>query len=215
MNFGSMIQQVAISILPVLFAITMPEAARAFVARKCGDNSAYAAGRMTLNPTPHIDPIGTVLLPLVSIFAGGMLFGWAKPLPLDFRAFKLRSDYVKVFAAGPLANIALAFFWGFVFKLATMMPETSYTIPMAAMAEAGIKISASLAVFMLLPIPPLDGGRIAVALLPQRYASALASIEPYAFIVLMLLIMTKLLSALMLPFVILIVQVVVLIFGLR
>lgn len=214
MNFNEMIQRVAISILPVLFALIMPEAVRAFVARKCGDNSAYAAGRMTLNPMPHIDPIGTVVLPLVSIFAGGILFGWAKPLPMDFRAFKTRNDFLKVFAAGPLANIALAFFWGLVFKIATMMPENSYVVPLAAMAQAGIFISAGLAVFNLLPIPPLDGGRIAVALLPRQYGEALASIEPYAFFVILLLIMTKLLSALMMPFVTLIVSLVALFFGL-
>lgn len=214
MNFNEMIQRVAISILPVLFALIMPEAVRAFVARKCGDNSAYAAGRMTLNPVPHIDPIGTVVLPLVSIFAGGILFGWAKPLPMDFRAFKTRNDFLKVFAAGPLANIVLAFFWGLVFKIATMMPENSYVVPLAAMAQAGIFISAGLAVFNLLPIPPLDGGRIAVALLPRRYGEALASIEPYAFFVILLLVMTKLLSALMMPFVTLIVSLVALFFGL-
>ena len=214
MNFNAMIQQVAISILPVMFAITMPEAARAYMARKCGDNSAYAAGRMTLNPMPHIDPIGTILLPLVSIFAGGILFGWAKPLPLDFRAFKSRGDFIKVFAAGPLANIALAFFWGLIFKIATMMGASSYAVPLAAMAQAGIFISAGLAVFNLLPIPPLDGGRIAVALLPKQYGQALASIEPYAFFVILLLVMTKLLSALMMPFVTLIVSIVALFFGL-
>ena len=214
MNFNEMIQRVAISILPVLFALIMPEAVRAFVARKCGDNSAYAAGRMTLNPVPHIDPIGTVVLPLVSIFAGGILFGWAKPLPMDFRAFKTRNDFLKVFAAGPLANIVLAFFWGLIFKIATMMPENSYVVPLAAMAQAGIFISAGLAVFNLLPIPPLDGGRIAVALLPRQYGEALASIEPYAFFVILLLVMTKLLSALMMPFVTLIVSIVALFFGL-
>ena len=213
MNFDEMIQRVAISILPVLFAITMPEAARAYMARKCGDNSAYAAGRMTINPMPHIDPIGTILLPLVSIFAGGILFGWAKPLPLDFRAFKTRNDFLKVFAAGPLSNIALAFFWGLVFKIATMMAGNSYAVPLAAMAQAGIFISAGLAIFNLLPIPPLDGGRIAVALLPQQYGQALASIEPYAFFVILLLVMTKLLSALMMPFVTLIVKIVALFFG--
>ncbi len=213
MNFNAMIQQVAISILPVMFAITMPEAARAYMARKCGDNSAYAAGRMTLNPMPHIDPIGTILLPLVSIFAGGILFGWAKPLPLNFSAFKTRNDFIKVFAAGPLANIALAFFWGLIFKIATMMDGNSYAVPLVAMAQAGIFISAGLAVFNLLPIPPLDGGRIAVALLPQQYGQALASIEPYAFIIILLLVMTKMLSMLMMPFVTLIVSIVALFFG--
>ena len=208
-----MIQQVAISILPVMFAITMPEAARAYMARKCGDNSAYAAGRMTLNPMPHIDPIGTILLPLVSIFAGGILFGWAKPLPLNFRAFKTRNDFIKVFAAGPLANIALAFFWGLIFKIATMLGGNSYAVPLAAMAQAGIFISAGLAVFNLLPIPPLDGGRIAVALLPQQYGQALATIEPYAFIIILLLVVTKMLSLLMMPFVTLIVSIVALFFG--
>ncbi len=213
MNFNAMIQQVAISILPVMFAITMPEAARAYMARRCGDNSAYAAGRMTLNPVPHIDPIGTILLPLVSIFAGGILFGWAKPLPLNFRAFKTRNDFIKVFAAGPVANIALAFFWGLIFKIATMLDGNSYAVPLAAMAQAGIFISAGLAVFNLLPIPPLDGGRIAVAMLPQQYGQALASIEPYAFIIILLLVMTKMLSMLMMPFVTLIVSLVALFFG--
>jgi Zn-dependent protease len=213
MNFDAMIQQVAISILPVMFAITMPEAARAYMARKCGDNSAYAAGRMTLNPMPHIDPIGTILLPLVSIFAGGILFGWAKPLPLNFRAFKTRNDFIKVFAVGPLANIALAFFWGLIFKIATLMDGNSYAVPLAAMAQAGIFISAGLAIFNLLPIPPLDGGRIAVALLPQQYGQALASIEPYAFIIILLLVMTKMLSLLMMPFVTLIVSIIALFFG--
>ena len=99
---------------------------------------------------PHIDPIGTILLPLVSIFAGGILFGWAKPLPLNFRAFKTRNDFIQVFAVGPLANIALAFFWGLIFKIATMMDGNSYAVPLAAMAQAGIVISAGLAIFNLL-----------------------------------------------------------------
>lgn len=200
MNFNEMIQRVAISILPVLFALIMPEAVRAFVARKCGDNSAYAAGRMTLNPVPHIDPIGTVVLPLVSIFAGGILFGWAKPLPMDFRAFKTRNDFLKVFAAGPLANIVLAFFWGLVFKIATMMPENSYVVPLAAMAQAGIFISAGLAVFNLLPIPPLDGGRIVTGLLPHRLSWQFSKIEPYGLFIVLGLMATGMLSVFLVPF---------------
>lgn len=194
--------------LPVIFAITLHEAAHGYVARHFGDPTAYLAGRISLNPLRHVDPVGTLLVPgailvLAKIMGGApVLFGWAKPVPVDFaRLRRPKQDMLWVAAAGPGANLVMALGWALLFKLGTVVPETGYTIPMLKMADAGIEINAVLLLLNLVPIPPLDGGRIAVSLLPHRLAVAFARLEPYGFPILLVLLLTGVLGSVLLPLV--------------
>ncbi|HLP99126.1 MAG TPA: site-2 protease family protein [Sideroxyarcus sp.] len=188
MNIDALIQTIALAAIPVLFAITLHEAAHGYAARHFGDMTAYAAGRISLNPIRHIDPIGTILLPLLTLFIGGILFGWAKPVPVNFAALRRpKQDMLWVALAGPAANLVMALFWGAMIKLALMFPENYFAEPLIGMAQFGVTINAILLVLNLLPLPPLDGGRIAISLLPHRQAFALAKVEPYGFVILILL----------------------------
>ncbi|HEV7929789.1 MAG TPA: site-2 protease family protein [Nitrosospira sp.] len=212
----SIIQNVAIYALPVIFAITLHEAAHGYVAKHFGDMTAYAQGRVSLNPVRHIDPLGTILLPLLTLLLGGILFGWAKPVPVDFSALRRpKQDMLWVALAGPAANLFMALLWAFVIKLGLALSETDLARPMVLMGEAGIKINVILMVLNLLPLPPLDGGRIAVSLLPHRLANSFARIEPYGFMILLLLLMTGVLGAIIGPFIALTIQLVALFFGLE
>jgi len=202
----SLISTIAIWALPVLLAITLHEAAHGYVARHFGDPTADIAGRITLNPFKHIDPVGTILVPgailtLSSLFGGaGVLFGWAKPVPVDFsRLRRPKADMLWVAAAGPFVNFAMAIGWAALFKIATSAPHGGYTTPMMKMADAGMQINAVLMLLNLLPIPPLDGGRIAVSLLPHRLAWKFARIEPYGFPILLVLLFTGVLGDLLWP----------------
>lgn len=202
----SLIPTLAIWAIPVLLAITLHEAAHGYVARHFGDPTAHLAGRITLNPIKHIDPVGTLLVPagilaLSSLFGGsGILFGWAKPVPVDFsRLRQPKADMLWVAAAGPFVNLLMAIGWAFLFKLATVLPLSDYTIPLMRMSDAGMQINAVLMVLNLLPIPPLDGGRIAVSLLPHRLAWRFARLEPYGFPVLLLMLFTGVLGAILWP----------------
>jgi Zn-dependent protease len=197
----SLVGKIAIFALPVIFAITVHEAAHGYVARMFGDNTAYMLGRVTLNPIPHIDPIGTVLLPLIFlILPGGLLFGWAKPVPVNFGALRHpKKDMLWVAAAGPLSNLAMLLIWAICAKLALLVPETSYTLPVVLIAAAGVFINTILMVLNLVPMPPLDGGRIAVSLLPNPYARGYARIEPYGFFILIGLMLTGILGKIMSP----------------
>lgn len=184
----AVIQTIALAAIPVLFAITLHEAAHGYVARYFGDMTAYAAGRISLNPLRHIDPIGTVLLPLLTLFVGGILFGWAKPVPVNFAALRRpKKDMLWVALAGPAANLFMALFWGLIMKLAMMNPSNYFAEPLIGMADIGVTINVILLVLNLLPLPPLDGGRIAVSLLPHRQAYKLSRIEPYGMVILILL----------------------------
>ena len=186
----NLIQTLAIYALPVLFAITLHEAAHGYVARHFGDPTAWQFGRITLNPLRHIDMIGTLLVPAMILFfsKGAFMFGWAKPVPVDFsRLRKPKQDMLWVAAAGPGANLAMAFGWAVVLKLAVLMPENAYSLPLAEMARAGINVNAVLMLLNLLPIPPLDGGRIAVSLLPYRQAVKFAQIERFGFVIILAL----------------------------
>ncbi|ARO88929.1 site-2 protease family protein [Nitrosospira lacus] len=212
----SVIQNIAIYALPVIFAITLHEAAHGYVAKHFGDLTAYAQGRVSLNPVRHIDPVGTILLPLLTLLLGGILFGWAKPVPVNFSALRHpKQDMLWVALAGPGANLFMALLWALVIKLGIGLPESDLARPMILMGEAGIKINVILMVLNLLPLPPLDGGRIAVSLLPHHMAHSFSKIEPYGFMILLLLLITGVLGAIIGPFISITIQMVVLFFGLE
>lgn len=188
MNIDALIQTIALAAIPVLFAITLHEAAHGYVARHFGDMTAYQQGRISLNPLRHIDPVGTILLPMLTLFVGGILFGWAKPVPVNFSALRRpKQDMFWVALAGPAANLVMALFWGAMIKLAFMFPGNYFAEPLIGMAQIGVTINAVLLVLNLLPLPPLDGGRIAVSLLPHRQAYQLSRVEPYGFFILILM----------------------------
>lgn len=210
----SLIQKISVYALPVIFAITVHEAAHGYVAKHFGDMTAAAAGRITLNPLKHIDPIGTVLVPLLFLLLpGGMLFGWAKPVPVNFGALRHpKRDMLWVAAAGPGSNFLMALLWALAFKLAPGMPEAA-AVPLSLMAQAGIMINVVLMVLNLLPLPPLDGGRIAVSLLPHPYAWKFAQLERWGFVILMVLLFTGILGKILWPFIDLVVGLLSLIFN--
>jgi Zn-dependent protease len=199
----NLIQNIAVWALPVLFAITAHEAAHAYAAKRFGDPTAFLLGRMTFNPLKHIDPIGTIVLPLICVLLpGGFLFGYAKPVPVNFNALRNpKRDMRWVAAAGPLANLAMAIVWALIFRFALGPLEgNTFQVPLALMAQAGIQINVILMVLNLLPLPPLDGGRILVSLLPYHWANQVARIEPYGFFILIGLLVTGLLGAILSPF---------------
>ena len=211
-----LISTLAIWALPVLLAITLHEAAHGYVARHFGDPTAEQAGRITLNPLRHIDPVGTLLVPgLILALSAGMLFGWAKPVPVSFgRLRRPKADMLWVAAAGPLANLAMAIGWALVFLLGRQLAGSDYALPMLKMADAGMQINAILMILNLLPVPPLDGGRIAVSLLPGRLAVSYAKLEPFGFPILLLLLFTGVLGAVLGPLVALFRYALALVFGL-
>jgi len=203
LDINALIQTIAIAALPVVFAITLHEAAHGYAARHFGDPTAWQLGRISLNPLRHIDPVGTVLIPLaILIFsAGNFLFGYAKPVPVDFtRLRQPKKDMLWVAAAGPAANLVMACFWALMFKLSWQVPDF-FAVPLARMAEIGIIINCVLMVLNLLPLPPLDGGRIAVSLLPHRLAWQFSRIEPWGFPILLVLLFTGILGDIMNPLV--------------
>lgn len=199
-------QLIAVYALPVILAITLHEAAHGYVAMRFGDLTAYAAGRVTLNPVRHIDPIGTVLLPLILLAIGKMtgggsvLFGWAKPVPVNFGNLRApKRDMLWVAIAGPGSNLLMAILWAAVLKINLTFPGTRYALPLALMGAAGIYINVIFMVLNLMPLPPLDGGRILVSLLPQRYAWRVARLERWGFAILLVLLFTGLLGAVLWP----------------
>ena len=204
----NLIQTIAIYALPVMFAITLHEAAHGYVARYFGDNTAYVLGRVSLNPLRHIDPVGTVLVPLLILATsnllggGGILFGWAKPVPVDFGGLRdPKRDMRWVAAAGPFANLVMALLWALLLKFSLLVPHNSFSLPLALMARAGITVNVVLMLLNLLPILPLDGGRIVVSLLPNRLAYGFSRLEPYGFPILLLLLFTNILGAILGPMV--------------
>lgn len=202
MNIDALIQTIAVAAMPVLFAITLHEAAHGYVARHFGDMTAHQYGRISLNPLRHIDPVGTILLPLLTLVVGGILFGWAKPVPVNFARLRHpKKDMLWVALAGPASNLLMALGWAFCGKLAWIWPEGYFAEPLLEMAQIGVKINVVLMVLNLLPLPPLDGGRIAVSLLPNRQAYQLARIEPYGMFILIGLAITPVLGWILGPLV--------------
>ena len=202
----NLLQTIAIYALPVIFAITLHEAAHGYVAKYFGDLTAYLEGRVSLNPLRHIDPFGTVALPLIllavsKLFGGaGILFGWAKPVPVNFANLRHpKRDMLWVAAAGPFSNFVMALFWALMVKIGLSLPGSYFALPLALMGAAGVFINIIIMVLNLVPLPPLDGGRILVSLLPHRLAYRVARIEPYGFFILILLLFTGVLGLMLWP----------------
>ena len=195
MDFNNLIQTILIYALPVLFAITVHEAAHGYAARYFGDNTAAMMGRITLNPAKHIDPIGTILMPLVLYFAtsGAFMFGYAKPVPVRFDKLRHpKRDMVWVALAGPAANFIQALLWALLFVVLQLSNvQERFFIEMAS---AGIMVNLVMWAFNLFPIPPMDGGRILVGLLPWKQAVLVSRIEPWGFFIVMALVITKVIT---------------------
>ncbi|MEI6761580.1 MAG: site-2 protease family protein [Betaproteobacteria bacterium] len=195
MDLAHLIQTVAIYALPVLFAITVHEAAHGYAARYFGDNTAYTLGRISLNPLKHIDPVGTLLMPLLLYFAtsGAFLFGYAKPVPVNFARLRdPKRNMIWVALAGPGANFLQALFWGALLVLLDTLDVDEYFF--SEMCKGGLKVNVVMFAFNLFPLPPLDGGRILVGLLPWRQAALLARIEPWGFFIVMALVLAGVVS---------------------
>jgi Zn-dependent protease len=191
------IQQLAVWTLPVLFAITVHEVAHGWVAKQLGDPTAEMLGRLTLNPIKHIDPLGTVLVPGLLLLMGGFVFGWAKPVPVTYENLhRPKTGMAIVAAAGPLANLLMAILWTMVLKVGIGLTGTLDWVasPLKSMGEAGILINVVLMLLNLLPIPPLDGGRVLAGLLPGPLSWQLGRIEPYGFLILLALLATGVLG---------------------
>ncbi|MBD3893068.1 site-2 protease family protein [Hydrogenophaga sp.] len=191
MDFAQIIQTITLYAIPVLFAITVHEAAHGYAARHFGDNTAYLLGRITLNPIKHIDPVGTIAIPLLLFFAtaGAFLFGYAKPVPVNFNRLRSpRRDMIWVALAGPGANLLQAIGWTvLLYLLLAAGVEERFFLDMC---RAGVLVNLVMFAFNLFPLPPLDGGRILVGLLPPQPASLLARVEPWGFFVVLALVLT-------------------------
>ncbi len=195
MDIANLIQNIAIYALPVLFAITVHEASHGYAARYFGDNTAWSLGRVTLNPLKHIDPFGTILLPLILVLISSpIILGAAKPVPVRFENLRNpKRDMVWVALAGPMANLVMALAWGAAFQLlmATGVTEVFFI----KMCVGGVLVNIVLFAFNLFPIPPLDGGRILVGLLPIKQALLVSRIEPYGFFIVIALFLTGIISS--------------------
>jgi Zn-dependent protease len=207
MDPASLVSTIAIYALPVIFAITLHEAAHGYTAKYFGDTTAFVLGRVSLNPARHIDLLGTVIVPLAILlltsFGGrGMLFGWAKPVPVNYHALRNpRRHMMWVAAAGPAANLAMALAWALVGKLALIVPQNYFSEPLFLIGRAGVEVNVVLMLLNLLPLLPLDGGRIVASLLPPRMSSSYARLEPWGFPILLALLFTNVLGVVLTPMV--------------
>jgi len=197
----SVIQRIVVWILPVIFAITVHEVAHGWVAKKYGDNTASRLGRLTLNPIKHLDLLGTVIVPGLLLMTGtGFIFGWAKPVPVDPTNFKRPlQDMAVVALAGPVSNLIMAFIWALIIRLGIFIGTNAEAIslPLIYTGVAGISINLVLAMINLLPIPPLDGSRILTGILPNYWAWQYNRLERYGFILLLVLLYTKILNVIL------------------
>lgn len=191
----NLVQELAVYAIPVVFAITLHEAAHGYVAKHFGDVSAYRLGRVSLNPLRHIDLVGTILVPILILlttkFIGGagMLFGWAKPVPVNYHSLRRPKEHMLwVAAAGPGSNLLQALFWAALWKLAIFIPSSYFSVPVRLIAEAGVQVNLAFMILNLIPVLPLDGGRIAFSLLPDRMAASYARLEPYGLPFLLVLV---------------------------
>lgn len=193
MDFNQIIQTITVYAIPAILAITLHEAAHAYAAKMLGDSTAYMLGRMTLNPIKHIDPVWTILVPIITIVLTPFMFGAAKPVPVNFNALRRpKQDMIWVAAAGPMANLAMMIMWAVFGKLLLLMSVTGPSGFLLRVAEAGIFVNALLMVFNLFPLLPLDGGRIIAGLLPNRLSYQWSRIEPFGMFILLGLIVTGL-----------------------
>ena len=216
-DLGDFLRQLSVWIIPGIFAITVHEVSHGFVARLCGDRTAEMVGRLTLNPLKHVDPMGTVVVPLVMLLLpGGFIFGWAKPVPVAQRNLKNpRRDMAIVAAAGPASNIVMAVIWALVAKLAVLLNLESLTLWLVNVGAVGIVFNLVLAVVNLLPIPPLDGGRVVSNLLPAGVSDSFDRIEPYGFMIIIGLLVFGVLGHIIGPPVIFLQELIITAMGLR
>lgn len=202
-NF-TLVQKIIIYAIPVIFAITVHEVAHGWVASKLGDQTARLMGRLTLNPLKHIDPVGTVIVPIVMLTFTPFLLGWAKPVPVDWRNLRRpRRDMAWVAVAGPAANLLMLIIWVVFAKLILVsgLGNSESALPFIAMSRAGIFINIILMVLNLIPVPPLDGSRVVSSLLPPRTAILYNRLEPYGLIIVLVLLLTGVLGDLFMPLV--------------
>jgi Zn-dependent protease len=195
-------QKIAAAILPILFAITVHEVAHGWMAKQLGDPTAQRLGRLTLNPIKHIDPLGTVLIPSLAFLLGGVIFGWAKPVPITWENLRHpKRDMAIVAAAGPAANLLMAFLWALVAKIGATLPISLQWVaaPLLYMGQIGIYVNVVLMILNLLSLPPLDGGRVVVGLLPGPLAWQLSRVELYGFFIVVALFATGLLATVVFP----------------
>lgn len=196
----TIVQQVAIWILPILFAVTLHEAAHGFVAHKLGDDTAYVLGRVTLNPIKHIDLLGTIIIPLVLMVTTGFVFGWAKPVPVNPNRLRHpKRDFALVALAGPTSNFLMAVVWMGLFKLSLLLGPGEMIAGLKLMSFAGVSINLVLMVLNLIPIPPLDGSRFINYLLPAPWDERFNKIAPFGIFIILFLIMSEILSYIMMP----------------
>ncbi len=194
------IQLIAVWALPVLFAVTLHEVAHGWVARMYGDQTAAVLGRLSLNPIRHVDPVGTILVPLLMMLTAGFMFGWAKPVPVVMRNLRHpRQDMAKVAIAGPAANLVMAVFWGMLLKLGLFLGGQGLWEGLIYMSVAGIAINLILMILNLFPVPPLDGSRVLNGLLPESAARVVDRLEPYGLMIVVVLLVTGVLGGILLP----------------